>query len=80
VNAIDRIQRCAQAIANQLGGNHLRFLPIVAVVLFLDESANNTDDWSVVMDPEYRANYAESLQDLRERLAHRSARAGEYAR
>jgi hypothetical protein len=69
LTANDRIRRCAQAVAEQLGGNHLRYMEIVAVVLYADESTNWLNDWNYILDAEAKSAAIEGAKELRERLA-----------
>lgn len=76
MSAADRIRRCAQAVADELGGNHLRYADIVAVVLYADESVNGyredfCHDWDAVLDKELQGAAGEGADALRERLATR---------
>lgn len=64
----DRIRRAAMAVADQLGGNHLRYMAIVAVVLYADESVNNTDEWGFILDADAKAAAIEGADEIRERV------------
>jgi hypothetical protein len=66
----DRIRRVAYAVARAVGSHdHARYLEIVAVVLYADESVNNLDDWAAIMDPEFQRAAIEGAEDIRERTA-----------
>lgn len=65
----DRIRRAAQAVADLVGThNHLRYLEVVAVVLYADESVNNIEEWEALMDPEFITAATEGAEALRDKL------------
>lgn len=69
MNATDRIRRAAYAVAQLVGHHdHARYLEIVAVVLYADESANNLDEWSGILDEEFKRAAVEGAADIRERM------------
>ena len=68
----DRIRRAARAVAELVGSvDHVRYLEIVAVVLYADESVNNLEEWGAVTDAEFKRAAAEGAEDIRERTAPR---------
>lgn len=71
MNAHERIRRCAQAVAGQLGGNHLRYLAVVAVILYCDEAANNVEEWDALADPEFKTAALDGVSELRDGLDRR---------
>jgi hypothetical protein len=69
VTSHDRIRRAAQAVADLVGThNHLRYLEVVAVVLYADECANNLEEWEALMDPEFITAATEGAEALRDKL------------
>lgn len=67
----DRIIKAAQAVAHALGGNHLRYLDIVAVVLYADESVNNLEEWDYITSPEAKEAARAGVAEIRERVGTR---------
>lgn len=71
-NPTDRIRQAARAVAELVGStDHARYLEIVAVVLYADESVNNLDEWGGITNPEFKRAAIEGAADIRERTRER---------
>jgi hypothetical protein len=77
VTADERIKRTAQAVAQAIGGNHINYLAITAVVLHADTCVSPVDFrdvWQDVRDPDFCRLARDGADELRERLASRGRR------
>lgn len=79
MTAADRIRKTAQAVAAALGGSHLAYLPICAVVIHAHENVCELERWELVRDQELWRAAREGADELREGLATRAKRQAEAA-